>query len=186
MGVLRDGVHIGHGGLAQKGRSMTGEELATIRKAAGLSQTDLAQRAGIGRHAVSYWELKPRIDHWAYAVRAIAGVLTLPDIPLVKGARTGWAERLVAIEAAQEATILAHMAQMQAALDEVAAKCRMQCGAKTRKGMPCRGKSEPGKRRCKFHGGMSTGARTTEGKARIAEAQRRRWARWRAEREGAG
>src|SRR5262249_12073701 len=33
----------------------------------------------------------------------------------------------------------------------------------------------PGKRRCRFHGGLSTGPRTVEGRARIAEAQRRRW-----------
>ena len=52
------------------------------------------------------------------------------------------------------------------------------CGAKTRKGGECRNKSEPGKRRCKYHGGKSTGAKTPEGIARIAEAQRRRrWAR---------
>jgi hypothetical protein len=38
-------------------------------------------------------------------------------------------------------------------------------------------KSEAGRRRCKFHGGLSTGPKTAEGRARIAEAQRRRWAR---------
>ncbi|MTJ05051.1 MAG: hypothetical protein FH759_10220 [Sediminimonas qiaohouensis] len=50
-----------------------------------------------------------------------------------------------------------------------------RCGAKTRKGKPCRAKPLPGKRRCKFHGGMSTGPRPPEGLERIAEAQRRRW-----------
>ncbi|MDO5706060.1 MAG: HGGxSTG domain-containing protein [Paracoccus sp. (in: a-proteobacteria)] len=54
---------------------------------------------------------------------------------------------------------------------------RVRCGAKTRKGTACRNKPEPGKRRCKFHGGMSTGARTPEGIERIREAQRRRWAK---------
>ncbi|WP_299508701.1 HGGxSTG domain-containing protein [Cypionkella sp.] len=54
---------------------------------------------------------------------------------------------------------------------------RVICGAKTRKSGACRNKSEPGKRRCKFHGGKSTGAKTPEGLARISEAQRRRWAR---------
>jgi hypothetical protein len=39
-------------------------------------------------------------------------------------------------------------------------------------------RSEPGKRRCRFHGGLSTGPRTAEGKVRIAAAQRRRWAEW--------
>lgn len=43
---------------------------------------------------------------------------------------------------------------------------RVQCGARTKAGHPCRGKSEPGKRRCKWHGGRSTGPRTPEGKAR--------------------
>jgi ABC transporter substrate binding protein len=33
----------------------------------------------------------------------------------------------------------------------------------------------PAKRRCRFHGGMSTGPKTEAGRARIAEAQRRRW-----------
>ncbi|MDU8911784.1 HGGxSTG domain-containing protein [Aestuariicoccus sp. MJ-SS9] len=57
---------------------------------------------------------------------------------------------------------------------------RQECGAKTRNGNPCRLLPEPGKQRCKFHGGKSTGPTTEEGKARIAEAQRKRWARARA------
>lgn len=52
---------------------------------------------------------------------------------------------------------------------------RVVCGAKTRAGHPCRGKSEPGKRRCKWHGGRSTGPRTTEGRAR-ARANLRQFA----------
>nr|WP_051544584.1 HGGxSTG domain-containing protein [Sulfitobacter mediterraneus] len=56
---------------------------------------------------------------------------------------------------------------------------RQTCHAKTRKGRLCRNKSEPGRRRCKFHGGMSTGPKTQEGRARIAEAQRARWAGFR-------
>lgn len=44
---------------------------------------------------------------------------------------------------------------------------RVTCGAKRhRDGQPCQAKSEPGKRRCRFHGGRSTGPRTSEGKAR--------------------
>lgn len=44
---------------------------------------------------------------------------------------------------------------------------RVTCGAKRhRDGKPCQAKSEPGKRRCRFHGGRSTGPRTAEGKAR--------------------
>jgi hypothetical protein len=39
---------------------------------------------------------------------------------------------------------------------------------------------------CKFHGGKSTGPRTPEGRARIAEVQRRRWASWRGEKPAEG
>lgn len=46
---------------------------------------------------------------------------------------------------------------------------RVICGAtRHRDRQPCQAKSEPGKRRCRFHGGRSTGPRTPEGKARCA------------------
>jgi hypothetical protein len=68
--------------------------------------------------------------------------------------------------------------QTQGADPDAAGRKKMPtCGAKNRRGEPCRGTIVPGKRRCRFHGGLSTGPRTVEGKARIAAAQRRRWAR---------
>jgi hypothetical protein len=50
------------------------------------------------------------------------------------------------------------------------------CGAKTRAGHPCmrRGHGKGG--RCANHGGLSTGPKTAEGRLRIAETQRKRWA----------
>jgi len=59
-------------------------------------------------------------------------------------------------------------------------KLRPRCCAKTRAGAPCLMRVVPGKRRCRFHGGMSTGPKTKAGRARIAEAQRRRWRAFRA------
>jgi hypothetical protein len=49
---------------------------------------------------------------------------------------------------------------------ELRAILRVTCGAKTQSGKPCRSKSLPGKRRCKWHGGCSTGPKTAEGKAK--------------------
>lgn len=46
------------------------------------------------------------------------------------------------------------------------AKDGQKCGARTQVGHPCRGRAIPGKRRCKWHGGSSTGPRTAEGRAR--------------------
>ena len=45
------------------------------------------------------------------------------------------------------------------------------CGAKTRFGGLCAKFPIAGKRRCRLHGGMSTGPKTDKGKQRIANAQ---------------
>ncbi len=69
---------------------------------------------------------------------------------------------------------------------------RPRCGARRRDGRPCealavwdQGQDRPRNGRCRMHGGLSTGARTAEGRERIREAQRRRWERWRASASGA-
>jgi hypothetical protein len=60
-------------------------------------------------------------------------------------------------------------------------KARPECGAKTRSGGSCAMRVEPGKRRCRLHGGKSTGPKTPEGKAAIAAATKARWAKMRGE-----
>jgi hypothetical protein len=45
-----------------------------------------------------------------------------------------------------------------------------RCGAKTRKGTPCRSAAMPNGR-CRMHGGCSTGAKTPEGIERIRAAR---------------
>jgi hypothetical protein len=58
-----------------------------------------------------------------------------------------------------------------------------RCGARTRAGCPCRAPAIQGKLRCRMHGGRSTGPRTPEGRARVAEARTihgRYSAEWRA------
>ena len=42
------------------------------------------------------------------------------------------------------------------------------CGARTRRGTACQKPPLNGKTRCRLHGGLSTGPKTPEGKARIA------------------
>lgn len=48
------------------------------------------------------------------------------------------------------------------------------CGAKTRKGGSCQARSVSGAERCRLHGGLSTGPKTADGRARICESNRRR------------
>jgi hypothetical protein len=57
---------------------------------------------------------------------------------------------------------------------------RPTCGAYARStGKPCQAPPRANGR-CKLHGGKSTGPRTSEGRARIAEANRKRWSARRA------
>ena len=59
-------------------------------------------------------------------------------------------------------------------VSEVPKTARPLCGARTRKGTPCRARAVEGRQRCRLHGGMSTGPKTEAGKAAIAESNRRR------------
>jgi hypothetical protein len=88
--------------------------------------------------------------------------------------------RLRQLEKASRETHLAQQASDRARETQERARCREKrnqpCGAKTRAGHACRRKGSGRGGRCPNHGGRSTGPRTEEGRARIAEAQRRRWA----------
>lgn len=147
----------------------TGADLRAAREANGWGLRELARRAGITHRAVAYWEARASLDPRGYAVKRMADVL---GVTLTASPPLG--EFLD--------NTRARGGVIPFAAPERKAPVRLRCEARTRKGTPCRALSEPGKRRCRFHGGKSTGPRTPEGKARIAEAQRRRWARWRAER----
>jgi hypothetical protein len=54
------------------------------------------------------------------------------------------------------------------------------CGARTRRGTLCQRKGLGKGGRCPNHGGCSTGPKTIEGRQRISQVQRQRWAEWRA------
>jgi hypothetical protein len=51
---------------------------------------------------------------------------------------------------------------------------RAPCGARRRRdGLPCQALSAPGRKRCKWHGGLSTGPRTADGRTRAMANLRR-------------
>ncbi|WP_176559561.1 helix-turn-helix domain-containing protein [Rubellimicrobium roseum] len=160
---------------------MTGAELRAHRRAAGLSQVELARQAGVTRDTVRYWEAKLRVNLHQMAPQRFMEVLGLGGLRNANARARGWGLTQNDPIPAYIATRMAAAAARQKAREaERAARAHVPCGARTRKGHPCRLLSEPGQRRCKFHGGKSTGPTTPEGRARIAEAQRRRWAAWRA------
>lgn len=161
---------------------LSGQGLRRIRKAAGMSQIDLAAEVGISRHAVQYWEKKPVLSRYGSPARMVEvlKVRVLPQKSLSLRARGGMGSysfpdrQQERIDRASAAQIARETERERKRL----AKRRVICGAKTRKGQPCRNKSEPGRLRCKFHGGLSTGPKTIEGRKRIADAQRLRWMRF--------
>jgi hypothetical protein len=57
-------------------------------------------------------------------------------------------------------------------LASIQSKPKLICGARKKTGERCRSKKLYRGGRCKFHGGLSTGARTPEGKARAIAAMR--------------
>jgi len=140
------------------GASMIGSELRAARKAQGLSLRELARRSGITHRAAAYWEAKERLELNGHAVQRMAKAL---GIALSSGEFLG--------------ATRARGGVLWRTREEPKPTAKIFCGAKTRKGGLCRAKALPGKCRCKFHGGMSTGPKTPEGRERIADAQRRRW-----------
>lgn len=162
---------------------INGAKLKALRRARGLSQTQMGEMVGICRQSVSYWERKKR-DFVTREVRfgALRRMLEILDIDVatIVSSTLPTEDAFLAptkgkaLPAAQKAEDM----QSRALRREV--KLRQVCGAKNRKGKPCRNMSEPERKRCRFHGGKSTGPRTEEGKARIAAAQRAKWASYRA------
>jgi len=156
---------------------MTGIELKHARKARGLSRRALAALTGLHPDSIRYWERKARVDLRGYAPTRILKALGLGDL-LQRGVYPS--ERFTRLHGGFLRTSTRARDELLPNTDFPAFKGPWKrCGARTRKGKPCRAKALPGKTRCKFHGGASTGPRTVEGKARIAEAQRKRWAAYR-------
>lgn len=154
---------------------ITGTELRERRRRAGLSQVALAEKAGVSRDTVQYWEQKASVDVRGWGPNRIFEALNLRVFqnPNARARSRGFRDRQRdALDQEVERILLATKARER----ERISRQRVICGAKTRKGTPCKRKSEAGRRRCALHGGKSTGPRTPEGRARIADAQRRRWA----------
>lgn len=162
---------------------MTGADLKAARIAAGLSQRQMAALVGVHHSTVQFWERQAKVDLLAWGMRRIAKALGLrnstPDHTYARA-------RLGVLRDSQETNIALidclYFNRRNRRPRNILI-CRVVCEARTRKGKPCRAKSEPGKQRCRLHGGKSTGPKTPEGRERIAAAQRRRWVKFRLERK---
>ena len=135
---------------------MTGADLKQARLSAGLTQQQLADQAGFHRLAVGYWENKQG------------------EFSAMHGAPHAFAKAL-----GMKYFSAPVRARVMGSYSKPYSIGYKTCGAITRKGTPCRMNAILGKGRCKYHGGLSTGPTTKDGRARIAEAQRNRWRNFR-------
>lgn len=161
---------------ASKMTEHEGIHLRNRRKAIGLSQARLAELAGVGCHTVCRWEGKSKFRRRSQALKSILAVLGSLHRYRAGHITRARGDGVLHGQAAQNRPRAGQLPQRENK-SRREAQTRVMCGAKTRAESPCRMKSEPGRQRCKFHGGKSTGPKTAEGRERIAEAQRRRWAK---------
>ena len=172
----------------------SGRQLRAARVLAGLTQAQLAQQAGFHERACRYWEAQGDDPPTStpsslaipqqYARVRVMGLRFRTEMPanmefvsvttVVRCPRTG---RACPEVTCRDRHCCRKMLERGLSHTGLPLKriFRPRCCAKTRAGAPCIMRVVPGKRRCRFHGGLSTGPRTVQGKARIAEAQRRRW-----------
>lgn len=156
---------------------LTGPELKARRRAMGINQTEMGRRVGISRHAVSYWERKLgplRPNPYGDTLARIFKVLRIKILPIKDSSTRARGDGVLELSPEMQRHVDRQLAALLARIEAKASKRRVRCGAKTRPGHPCRNLSEPGKRRCKFHGGKSTGPKTPEGRKRISEAMKAR------------
>lgn len=159
-----------------RGGGHRGKWLADLRREAGLTQAQLALAAGVCRDTVSRWERRAVVAWWKPGPVRLLEVL---GVPVFSPSHTTTRRRGDGVIASLSQALIREDVRLAAREEILEARRRVLCGAKTRKGTSCRLLSEPGRQRCKFHGGKSRGPKTAEGRARIAEAQRHRWAAWR-------
>jgi hypothetical protein len=166
----------------------------------GLSQSELAGKAGISRHAVSCWECSPTVDPRGWAVQRMAtgeprtGAILQGLRTNSRGRGTGLSPDQVlpdysplstrgrdvsippsALDSLRKASITPlYLSRMQEKEAQRQTRRRVFWAVKTiRKGTPCRNKSESGCKRCKFHGDKSNEPRTKEGRERVVLRPRR-------------
>ena len=125
-----------------------------LRRFASWSQSALAERADVAVTTVQRWEGRDGL--W-------------------RADRAWGAERCLDALKAAGFTADALLDPRTTLPAATADQGRARCGARRPDGTSCPVPAVEGKRRCAGHGGLSTGARTVEGLARIAAAQRVRW-----------
>ena len=185
----------------QTGGIVMGCQIRAARALLGWSRSDLAHAAGLHANSIAYWEEMAAISgrREPHACARIREALHQAGVEVVGHAKPG-------VRLCQNANYVTRPPSrarprhgvkpislglatlLRSKTMPIAAARRTPsspCGARTRAGAACR-RMALANGRCPNHGGLSSGPRTSEGRRRIAEVQRRRWAEWRSRRDTGG
>ncbi len=130
-----------------KGKSR-GADLRKARLGYGASIRKVARYAGVSPSTVMRWE----------------GIDFLPLAPTVALRRIAKALRVRLFKKRWRRRSRVH------GVPDLVFTFPSSCKAKTRSCQPCKNRPIPGKMRCRLHGGLSTGPKTPEGRARCRAA----------------
>ena len=175
---------------------VTGSQIRAARALLGWTRRDLARASKLHPNAVAYWESRSDIPTGTWrtpvACRYMRQALIEAGVDFLALPAVG--VRLVATHNLCART--SRRARLRHGVIEPPDPPKSQyssktlpsppmpkclqppCGAKTRSGTPCRRRSFANGR-CRNHGGLSSGPKSSEGRQRIVEAQKRRWEHWR-------
>lgn len=173
----------------------TGRQIRAARALLGWTRADLARAASVHVNSVAYWEDAANIPTGAYQVPVACR--RMRKALLKSGVRTFVSPR-IGVELCENDNLDSSARGRARPRHGVKEYCRVPelpidktrpvpsvkstgpqlCGARTRQGRPCLRKALAN-RKCRNHGGASTGPRTQAGRDRIAKAQRKRWRQWR-------
>ena len=177
---------------------VSGNQIRAARALLDWTQAQLAAAAKLHPNAIAYWEGREQIPWGIYrqpwACRRIREALHSAGVDFLPSPIVG--VRLVATHNNCTSTrrrARAHHGVLRLSrtrkrkisvtpeLPVVTSRRPVRCAATTRTGRPCARKAMDNGR-CRNHGGMSSGPKTDAGRMRIADAQKRRWERWRSQR----
>lgn len=136
-------------------------DLQDARKRAGLDHAQLERAIGLKRGVVFYLETQFEL---------VNGSTVLAVVKALEGA--GHPVKPVGHGLSKAEADAIYRDMRKACYEQLG-----RCNAKTRKGTLCKAKPIPGSKRCRNHGGLSTGPKTRTGIESIRRAQIRRWAK---------
>lgn len=175
------------------GRIVAGCQIRAARSLLDWSRHDLARAAGVHCNAVAYWEQTvavPTGRREPHACARIRHAFRHAGVEFIghskPGVRLAQNDNYCRRPPSRAHVRYGVLPVLSVQVDRPCntehrpspKSARVACGARTRANGACRAKAMAN-HRCRLHGGLSSGPKSIAGRARIAEAQRKRWAKWR-------